>query len=444
MSATSNLFERHIGEIPTSSEPATGSGGGRRPRILFINRSYWPDNEATGQLLTELTEDLSSQFDVSVIAGHPNVNATGEVYHWLRHQERNGVRILRVPHLRLPKHSLIGRGLNFITFLVAALLRGLLIRRQDIIVVESDPFLLPYIGWGLRLRHGAKFLIYLQDIHPHLGVAIGHLKDSFLTKSLGRSLRWLYRRADRVVVLSEDMRRTLLSDGIKPASCAIVPNWTDAKQVHPSMGSNQFRQDAGIPESTFLVMYSGNLGITQQLDVLLEAAEQLRGEPNLLFAFIGSGSAKSRLEDFVRDKQLSNVRFFPYQPKETLGSSLSAADLHVISVHPNALDYLMPSKLYGIMAAARPILAVVRPTSHLARIIEAGQIGTIVPPGDSNAIAAAIRAARCDRNRLELQGKEARRLVETEYDRPVVTPQFAQLLQELLASQAKSQAAVAA
>ncbi len=170
----------------------------------------------------------------------------------------------------------------------------------------------------------------------------------------------------------------------------------------------------------------------------------MREEREILFAFIGSGSAKAKLESFVQSKNLANVRFFPYQPKESLGSSLSAADLHVISVHPNALDYLMPSKLYGIMAAGRPILAVVRPTSELARVIESGQIGTIVPPGNSSAIAAAIRAARLNRASLEVQGQQARRLVEMEYNRPVVIPQFAQILQELLANPTAPKAAVAA
>ena len=444
MSATSNLFERHIAENPTSSEVAARTGEERRPRVLFINRSYWPDNEATGQLLTELTEDLSKQFDVSVIAGRPNVNTTGEAHHSIRVQYRNGVRVLRVPHLRLPKHSFFGRGLNFITFLIAALLRGLILGRQDVIVVESDPFLLPYVGWSLRLRHNSRFLIYLQDIHPNLGLAIGHLNDSLLMGFLSRSLRSLYRRADRVVVLSEDMRQTLISDGIDPVSCTIVPNWVDTKLVNPERGMNRFRLEAGIPESTFLVMYSGNLGVTQQLELLLEAAEQLRDEQEILFAFIGSGSAKARLESIVQSKNLTNVRFFPYQPKENLGSSLSAADLHVISVHPNALDYLMPSKLYGIMAAGRPVLAVVRPTSQLARVIESGRIGTIVPPGNSAAIAAAIQAARLNRASLELQGQQARRLVEMEYNRPVVTPQFAQILRELLANPTAPKAAVAA
>ncbi|MBA3311886.1 MAG: glycosyltransferase family 4 protein [Planctomycetota bacterium] len=403
----------------------------RRPRVLFLNRSYWPDGEATGQLLTELSEDLADRFDVTVVAGLPNTNPSNEPYRTFRSEVRRGVRILRVPHTRLPKGWLPGRAINFITFLASATIRSTFCRRQDVIVVETDPFLLSLIGVMLRWRHRANLVVYLQDIHPDIGVAIGRLKESCLTRTLRRSLNAVYRRAERVVVLSRDMRNTLVAAGVPEHAVVCIPNWIDTKRVRPSKGRNRFRTEAGIDDDAFVVMYSGNLGITQQLDRLLDAAEMLRSRSDVSMVFIGGGSAEAGLREEANRRGLTNVRFFPYQPKEALGDSLSAADLHAITVHPAALAFLMPSKLYGILAAARAVLAAAPSDSELAEIVRTHRLGYVVPPGDARAMAAAIGKAVEDRAETTAMGIRGRQLAEETYDRAYVTRQFGDLLADV-------------
>ena len=405
---------------------------GDRRRVLLLNRSYWPDGEATGQLLTELAEDLAGRYEVTVIVGRPNANPSGETYRSIGTQMRHGVRVVRVPHTRLPKHPLICRAINFITFLFMAVVRGVLMRRQHVIVLESDPFLLALFGGLLRWRHRAKLVIYLQDIHPDLGVAIGRLKVNPLVKYLRSALRRAYRTADRLIVPSNDMRRTLIAGGASESACQTIPNWIDTDQVRPTDAPNGFRVREGIAPSQFVVMYSGNFGATQQIEYLLDAAERLRDKTDLLFALVGGGSAERGLRARAGDRQLANVKFFPYQPKERLGESLSAADVHLISVHPRALDYLMPSKLYGIMAAGRPILAAIRPESELAEFIVNEDIGMVIPPNNAEALALAIEQARMAAGRLAEQGQRARRLAEREYDRRIVTGRFASMIEELI------------
>lgn len=405
--------------------------GPTRPRVLFLNRSYWPDGEATGQLLTELAEDLAERFEVSVVAGLPNENPSNERYRVCRSMTRHGVTIHRVPHTRLPKRWLPARAVNFVTFLLLATLRAACCRKQDVLVVETDPFLLALSGAVLRWRHRSRLVIYLQDIHPDVGIAVGRLKENWLTRSLRAALLAVYRRADRVIVLSRDMRNTLLAAGVPEPAIVCLSNWTDTEQVRPTAGSNRFRARYGIAPETFVVMYSGNFGMTQRLERLLDVAHQLKERRDMLFAFVGGGAAEPSLRRDVQQRQITNVRFFPYQPKDSLGDSLSAADLHVLTVHPAALAYLMPSKFYGILAAGRALVAAVPDNSELAEEIVEHQVGSVVHPEDQPGLAEAVVKAVHRRNDLREQGQRARRLAESTYDRRIVTRRFGDLLDEL-------------
>ncbi len=300
--------------------------------ILFLNRSYWPDAEATGQLLTELCEDLTDRFDVHVIAGQPLQNPTGAVFRRWGTQKRQGVTIRRVWHTTLPKRWMPFRLLNLVSYLIGAAWAVVWCRRPDVVVVETDPPLLCLLGWLLQ-RRGAKLVVYLQDIYPDLGVALGKLPDGRLTAALRRMMFATYRRADRVVVLSRDMRRKVLDAGIDPDKVMCIPNWIDTTQLKPQKHQNAFRtehlqpSDPSHPAPTRLVMYSGNMGLCQRLDDVLDAAERLGDRPEILFLLVGDGASRRRLESEVRERRLGNVRFLPYQPKERLAESLSAADL---------------------------------------------------------------------------------------------------------------------
>lgn len=403
---------------------------GRRPRVLFLNRSYWPDGEATGQLLTELAEDLAERFDVTVIAGQPNSNPSKERFNYWQTESRNDVTILRVPHSRFPKRWLPGRIVNFITFLALATIRGLSCKRQDIVIVETDPFLLSVIGLALRIRHRAAFVVYLQDIHPDLGIAIGKLRETWITRLLRSILAASYRVAHHVVVLSEDMRRTVRSYGVRDEAVSCIPNWIDTQQVRPAPSDSRFF--AEVTENSFIVMYSGNLGVTQELGRLIETADLLRDRVDIQFMIVGNGSAEADLRKQVLDRRLKNITFLPFQPKSALSSSLSAADLHIVTVHPAALNYLMPSKLYGILAVGRPVLAAAPQNSELAQLILKNDLGFVVEPNDVDGMAAAIRSAIEQKVQLTAAGERARTLAVSYFDRKIVTRRFGDLLDEIL------------
>jgi colanic acid biosynthesis glycosyl transferase WcaI len=414
-----------------SSVDATLSETRRRPRILFINRSYWPDAEATGQLLTELCEDLVPSFDVTVIAGQPNDNPTGAAFRRHGTEFRNGVRIRRVRHTRFAKRSIPGRIINYLSFLLAAFWAAFWTGRHDVAVVETDPPLLCLIGWYLKRVRGAKLMVYLQDIHPDIAVALGKIRNGRLTRMLRRLMFRAYRAADRVVVLSRDMRQHTINSGIAPERAVCIPNWIDTRQLRPMKLFNPFREKQ-CRGADFVVMYSGNLGLCQRLEEVITAADHLRNRPDILFLLVGGGALELKLKEQVIELALPNVRFLPYQPKAKLGESLSAADLHVVPLDPRVASCLMPSKLYGVLASGTPLVAVAPDDCELAELTRDHDVGVVTAPGDPAKLAEVIAGMANRPQDLRAMGARARKLAETEYDRQRVTAQFSALLNEVL------------
>jgi glycosyltransferase involved in cell wall biosynthesis len=402
----------------------------KRPRVLFLNRSYWPDAEATGQLLTELCEDLTPKFNVTVIAGRPNANPSGAKYHSYSTEVHRGVRIQRVWHTRFAKGKLPGRLMNYLSFLFGALSEAIFAKRPDIVVVESDPPLLCLIGWLVQMLRGTKLVVYLQDIHPDIAVALGKIRNGVLVRMLRKLMFHTYRRAERVIVLSRDMKDHLVASGVPAEKVAIIPNWIDTKKVRPVKQDNPFRKCQGI-NGDFVVMYSGNLGLCQRLEDVVAAANHLRDRSDILFLLIGGGALKAGLEKQVADLGLENVRFLPYQPKSQISESLSAADVHLVPLDERVASYLMPSKLYGVLASATPLIAIAPENCELAEMTVEHDVGVLANPGEPESLAQAIAQLADDGWDLPEMGKRSRQLAESEFDRTQVTARFAKMLQEL-------------
>ena len=404
-----------------------------RPKVLFLNRSYWPDVEATGQLLTELCESLHSSFDVSVVAGQPNqVRDTNQGHEWQKESVRNGVRIHRIAHSQFSKSRMLLKAMNYISFVRATRRFLRTCEAPDVVVFETDPFLLPFEAYRLKQRVGCRIVGYLQDIYPDVAVALGKVPNNWMIRRLRKSLFSVYRACDRMVVLSEDMKCLLISGGVDGAKVDIVPNWADPDVIRP-LETSRFRVTNGL-EGRFVVMYSGNLGLTQRLEEFVSAAELLRDTPQVLFAFVGQGSQRENLLNLVRQKNLTNVQFFDYQPKSELAESLNAADLHLVPLTRELSQCLMPSKLYGILAAGRPYLTNAPAESELAKLTYDYQVGITVEPGCPKAIAEGIRAAANDQARMIEMGKNARKLAISEFSREKSAEKFRDVLKTALNS----------
>lgn len=398
----------------------------RRPRVLFVNRLYWPEPDTTGQLLAELCEDLSSRFEVHVIAGQPKLpKAELEKRRWDRHGD---VQIHLLRYTRFPKSNLLGRAINYLTFTITAMLAALTAPRPEVVVVQTDPPLLCFVGALVQKLRGAKLVVYLQDIYPDIAVAMGKLPDNFSTRWLRRAMFAMYRRADRVVVLSRDMQDLLVASGVPAEHIACVPNWIDTKKIVPQKQNNTFRRKHDLLNQ-FVVMYSGNLGLCQRLEDVLEAAELLRNRTDIVFLLVGEGVLKTRLQEQATRQNLTNVRFLPYQPKEQLSHSLSAAQLQLVVMDPRVASCLMPSKFYGVLASGTAVLAIAPDESELAEIIDQQEVGVVCPPGDPAQLAKTIQRLAESPEQLEAWGSRARQLAQHSFDRSICTAAFSRQLE---------------
>ncbi len=404
-----------------------------KPRIVFVNRSYWPDIEATGQLLTQLCEGLADEFQVEVVAGLPNSLSADAPADWKSQTVHNGVRIHRLRHLQLPKRRILLRIANYLSFQwsVRRMLKRL--NRPDVLVFETDPFTLATEAARLMDRGPVRVVGYLQDIHPDVGVAMGVIRNNRYIRTIRRELFDVYHRCEQMVVLSSDMRQLLLEDGIAPDRVQVIPNWADVQRITPLEGPNAFRQKHGLADK-FVVMYSGNFGLTQRLDHFVQAAAQLADDPRIHFVFVGRGSLEQALRRQVQQLGLTNVTITGYQPLSRLNISLNAADLHLVPLTAQLTRCLMPSKLYGILAAGRPLLTNAPPESELHRLTVQQQVGLVVQPQRIDQIVQQIRWASAHPRDMQQMGHNARKLALQQFTFDHSLQKFRQLLHSVLAT----------
>jgi len=410
-------------------------------KIAFFNRCYWPDSEATGQLLQDLGEHLASAgHDVHVVCGQPNSPQPGVDFVTHGTQIHHGVTIHRLKHSQFNKRSSAGRLLNLLSFSRATkryLKRSGFV--ADVFVCETDPFLLPPIVANYTRAVGGRFIAYLQDIYPDVAEAIGKAKPGRVTRLIRNQLRSAYRNADQIIVLGSCMKDRLVGPtwSLDGDRIHIIPNWADCEQIKPiGHQDNSLRREWNI-DDRFVVMHSGNMGLTQQLDVLIKATADPAWPEQALLLLVGDGAARATLQQLAKalddsagpSPQSARVRFLPYQPREKLAESLSAADVHVVSMHEQITGCLCPSKLYGILAAGRPVLAIAPESTDLARTTRQHRIGEVCRPGDAATIARHVAAFACrSRDQTEIQQQSARQLAERDYDKPVCLQQLTSLL----------------
>jgi colanic acid biosynthesis glycosyl transferase WcaI len=423
---------------PTRRSSSTDS------KLVFINRSYWPDSEATGQLLTELCEFLAPRWDVTAVVGQPNWETEQEPFVRSGIQVRNGVAIHRLLHSQLPKNVGFARIRNLISFTLAVRRWGQQVGKshfgkpagdyrgspnRPILVCETDPFLLPLVVGPMARRSNARMIYYLQDIYPDVAIAVGVAKNSLPIRTLRARLKKEYMQAERIVVLDDDMQERLAGWGVPRERIRIVPNWMDCSAVKPVKEQNAFRIKQSIDDK-FIVMHSGNMGMTQRLDVLVEAMKLPSVSPRSLLTLVGNGAKRPLLEKQANGAR--NIRFMGYQPREMLSESLSAADLHVVSMDQSITGCLAPSKLYGILASGTPVLAIVPKGNAVWRLVERHQLGWNVEPGNREGIANAIsNAVSLDPSRLQEIGRRGRKLAEDLYDKQICCEAFEAVLREV-------------
>jgi glycosyltransferase involved in cell wall biosynthesis len=396
-------------------------------RILFINRSFWPDTEATGVLLTELAEDLAAGHEVTVVCGPANTSSY-RIWPLLRRERYCAVKVVRTFGAKLSKRNLALRlanlGISFVLASIAAFREP-----ADVIVAETDPPLLGLLGAIVKRLRGCPFVYYCQDLYPDIAEATGGLKSRPLLAFLRWCNDFAFRHADAIVVLGADMAGRLRRKGVPARRIVVIPNWIDCRKVTPRPPSLGWRRRNS---GDFVVMYAGNLGWSQNLVSVLETARLMRDDHRVKFVLVGDGTRKSSLEREARLKRLDNVEFIDRRPPSAMSEVLAAGDLHLIPLAAGAAGCMVPSKVYWILAAGRPYVAMMESHAEVAVLAAEFEVGFVVPPGDADALARTISRSMGDPSRLEEMGHRARILAEKAYDRRLVTQRFAEFLETML------------
>ena len=410
----------------------------KRLHIAFFNRSFYPDTAATGQLLTELCEELVHKYDcrVSVVAGVPLLpsdtpQAADQPGLLVRREAYRGIQILRARGTRFSKSRFIGRFCNYVSYFLSACLAGLRLDRPDVIVALTDPPIIGLAGYLAARRFGVPLVMSYRDIFPEVARLMEDFNSELINSVLQRVNIFLTGKAEFNIALGESMRRKLIDEkGATLDNTLIIRDWADCSAIVPQPKVNSFSRDHGIDQK-FVVMHSGNIGLSQGLDLLVEAAGHLRHYPDIQVVFVGDGAKKADLQGLRDRLELNNVTFLPYQPKDLLKDSFSSADVFVVSLKPGLDGFIVPSKIYGILASGRPYVAAVESDGEVAAITNRFECGLLAKPGSAGDLASKILELYQNRDLTVRLGSNARRAA-AQFDRPVQIQAYYDLFQSLV------------
>ena len=399
-----------------------------RLRVCYFNRSYWPDTGATGQLLTELAEDLAADhgLDVTVVTGYP-VSSDAPLP---ARETRNGVHIVRARGTTFAPRRFAGRAMNYVTYFLSAVWAAVRLPRQDVTIALTDPPIIGLAALAARPRHGMIF--FCQDIFPEVAGLLEDFHSPLVNAVLERLNRFLVRRAARIVALGETMASRLVhGKGADPGKLTVIHNWADTAAIVPSPKQNDFAVTHGLAAS-FVVLHAGNIGLSQNLDVVINAAALLKERRDIVVLFIGEGNRRAALQAAAESRGLDNVRFLPFQPRDQLRWTYASSDVCLVSLKPGLAGYIVPSKLYPILAAGRPYIAAVERLSEVAALTERHRCGVLVEPGDAVQMADAIRRLADQQAERDAMGARAR-LASELFSRDRQVAAHAQVIEEVAA-----------
>jgi colanic acid biosynthesis glycosyl transferase WcaI len=408
-----------------------------RMRILIVSQYYWPEPFGAGVWLHEMTRFLVAQgHRVTVLTAFPN-HPDGIIHPAYRgrvfqREHHEGVNIVRTWIYAVPRTEMIRRrSLSYLSFALTCLPGSLAIGHPDVVLGLTPPLPMALSAWLIARSRRVPFLLNVQDVFPEAAVAAGLLRTGPTVHFLEAVERFLYRHADHITVISEVFRRNLLAKEVSPAKLTVIPNWADAGFITPQPKQNEFRQRLGLRDE-FVILYSGNMGYVCDLDTILDAAALLRDDPAIQFVLVGDGARKGPAQERARELGLTNVRFLPLQPREEFPQVLAAADACLVTLAKDNAQASVPGKTYSIMAAGRPVLAVVEPVNDVHQLVVQESLGASVRPGDAHGLAEAIRTLKADQALAEACGRRARAIFEQRFTIEACVGQYERLMLEML------------
>lgn len=405
-------------------------------RVLIYGINFWPELTSTGKYTGELVAWLQGAgAEVRVVTAPPYYPdwrvRSGYSSWWYRRDRFAGTAVWRCP-LWVPRRP---RGLTRIIHLLSFTASSLPIVvaqaawRPDIVVSVAPTLFSAPAAWLAARLGGGRAWLHIQDFELDVATGLGLFRGGIVGGLAAAVERFWFRRFDRVSTISERMMERLTAKGVPHERRVLFPNWVDVDEIRPLPGVSPLRTELEIEGDRIVVLYAGNMGEKQGLDLLLDAAQRLKDNPRILFILAGAGAARERLERM--SEGAPNVRWLPVQPAERLNDLLNLADIHLLPQRGDAADLVMPSKLTGMLASGRPIVATAAKGTQVQEVVETR--GMVVSPGDIEAFTKAIDALAADRSLRDSLGRCGRDYAVAHLSRNAILGRFTAHLQALAA-----------
>lgn len=397
--------------------------------ILLIHQAFAALDEPGGTRHHELALYLAEQGHRVTIIASPLSYLTGKPgegrMRWVEKQSGgDGVTILRAYTYRALHRSFVHRVGSFLSFMISSFLIGMSVKKVDVVWGTSPPIFQGITAWALARLKGARFLFEVRDLWPAFAVAVGVLSNPVLIRASEWLERFLYRKADQMMINSPGFKEHIKARG--GGEIALIPNGADAGMFDPESDGETFRDQHGLG-SKFVALYAGAHGMSNDLDVVLDAAQHLADVPELEIVLLGAGKEKSRLEERAGRMGLNNLAFVPPVPKDEMKSALAAADVCIAILKPIEMyKTVYPNKVFDYMAAGRATVLAI--DGVIREVVDQAEAGVFVPPGDAEALAEALRGLAADPERARLLGRNGREYLLRHFDRPRVAEQLLDLL----------------
>lgn len=404
-------------------------------RILLLTDAFPPEVRSSSHLMYELAEDLQrGGHSVAVVTCAPRYNlapddrpeVSGRT--WGAREKMNGVEVVRVPAPAIHHVSHWRRGLGQLLLPVAFYRAARRLGRPDVLLVYSPPLTLGVAAHWLARRWGSAFVLNVQDLFPQNAIDLGALRHPLLIAFFRRLERYVYQHAAAISVHSPGNAAWLRDQGIAAARLHIIPNWVDLEPfARAGEGAARFRRELNLGDR-FVVLFAGVMGYAQDMEMIVEAAAQLGDEPRVVFLLVGEGSERAGIERRVRELSLTNVRLLPFVSREDYPALVAAANVGLVTLKKTMKTPVVPSKLATYMAAARPVIASLNPESDACALIRQADCGLLVPPGDTVALATAVRRLLEHPQQAADLGARGRDYARAHFARPVCIAEYEALL----------------
>jgi colanic acid biosynthesis glycosyl transferase WcaI len=406
-------------------------------RILVVTLLYMPDGGPSAPLFAMLSEGLVQRgHEVTVIAAvphYPSGRVPDQFRRWgVRRSHERGVNVVRVPVPSVQRSSLPQRLLQFACFQLGATLAGL-IQDYEVLLV-SNPGLeswLPFAVLGPIRRRPAVFSVH--DVYPNVGIDLDIFRHKAIITAVAGLERFCLSRSHHVRVLSDSFFEPMASFRIPREKITLIYDWVDTDLIKPLPRDNSFAREQQL-NGHFVVLYAGNIGLSQGLENVLAAADLLRDQEEIEFVFVGDGAGREPLLKHVKERNLGNLRFLPFQPRDRLPEVLATADVSLVTLKKGIGTASLPSKCFSILASGRPLIASVDEDSDTWKLVQRSGAGICIPPENPEALAEAIMELKNDPSRRKLLSRRGREFALNNHSPQAAAEKFEQLLLSAIAA----------